>query len=348
MTLTYIKGLGNFIYMNLIKCAIGFLCLTVTFATADGDVVSTRKSAQNAYREVDGKPSVSKKGTEVKHTDRYSQFEGKYAPKEGDTPQPKKISTIPDDFPHPVIMVIPAVNSKGVGSLQIVANNPLARATMDGINEYLTQHHYEVKYLEGSESLEKVIQVQNSLASSDEDLAYLASLVLNADIYIKFSGSVDRRGIVSVDLNAYESSTARLLGTQNATINSHGRMEKIDQQANLKTAAKKAMPGLESKIYAYWADDLEKGNKYKVIMNIRGDYDDNQIEDLEEDIVQNIKGQFKKAKVNTMTAKTIDMVVYSDADDVNDIYVQIRKAIKSTASTKKINISKKLIIMDIL
>lgn len=61
-----------------------------------------------------------------------------------------------------------------------------------------------------------------------------------------------------------------------------------------------------------------------------------------------MKAKFKKAKVNTMTAKTIDMVVYSDSDDVNDVYSQIRKAVKSTASTKKINITKKLIIMDVL
>jgi len=326
--------------MNSIKLILGISLLFAASAMAADETGVTRQRAQNAYSELDEKPR--------KTNDRYAQYEGKYIPKDDIKPQSKKTSIIPEDFPKPVIMVIPAVNSKGIGSLQVVANNPLARAAMDGINEYLTQRHYDVKYLEGSEELNKVIQVQNNLASSDEDLAYLASLVLNADIYIKYSGSVDKRGVITVDLNAYESSTARLLGTQNATINSHGRMEKIDQQANLKTAAKKAMPGLESKIYAYWAEDLQQGNKYKVIMNIRGDYDDNQIEDLEEDIVQNLKNSFKKVKTNTMTAKTIDLVIYSDSDDVNDVYSQIRKAVKSTASSKKINISKKLIIMDIL
>ncbi|OWV06921.1 hypothetical protein B7993_03915 [Fibrobacter sp. UWH3] len=340
--------MGNFIHMNFVNYAIGFLVLFASIAAADNGTVSTRKNANSAYKELDGSSTAKKSGGEIKHTDRYSQYEGKYAPKDQPQSQPQVITSIPEDFPHPVIMVIPALNSKGLSGLQVVTNNPLARAAMDGINEYLTQRRYEVKYLEGNEALDKVIQVQNSLASSDEDLAYLASLVLNADVYIKFSGSVDRRGIVTVELNAYESSTARLLGTQNSTIDSHGRMEKIDQQANLKTAAKKAMPGLESKIYAYWADDLREGNKYKVIMNIRGDYDDSQIEDVEEDIVQNVKTKFKKAKVNTMTAKTIDMVVYSDSDDVNDVYSQIRKAVKSTASTKKINITKKLIIMDVL
>lgn len=335
--------------MNYFKFFISFALFLATVLYAGESNASIERRAKSAYNELDSKKTGTQSATQTekkKHVDRYSQYEGMYAPKEPQQPV-QKITVIPDDFPKPTIMVIPAVNSKGLGSLQIVANNPLARSAMDGINEYLTQNNYEVKYLEGNEELDKVIQIQNSLASSDEDLAYLASLVLNADIYIKFSGSVDRRGIVTVDLNAYESSTARLLGTQNSTIDSHGRMEKIDQQANIKTAAKKAMPGLEAKIFSYWANDYKEGNKYKVIMNIRGDFDDNQIEDLEEDIVQNLKSSFKKTKVNTMTSKTIDMVVYSDSDDVNDVYSQIRKAVKSKASTKKINISKKLIILDI-
>lgn len=324
-------------YTNLIIGFSLFLAISTPFAS---ETDATRQQAKNAYSELDGKKSKS--------SDRYAQYEGKYIPKSDLKPQNQSTRNIPDDFQKPVVMVLPATNSKGLSSLQVVTNNPLARAAMDGVNEYLTQNHYEVKYLEGSEELDKIIQVQNSLASSDEDLAYLASLVMNADIYIKFSGSIDKNGVVSVDLNAYESSTARLLGTQNSTINSHGRMERIDQQANLKTAAKKAMPGLESKIFSYWAEDQKQGYKYKVIMNIRGEYDDSQIEDLEEDIVQNLKKNFRKAKVNAMTAQTIDLVVYSDADDVNDVYSQIRKSVKATASTKKINITKKLIIMDIL
>lgn len=336
--------------------SISLLVSSVAFAA---DNYSTRQRANAAYDELDDSPSSNRKnssnydqgsnknnGATKKSNDRYAQYEGKYAPKEP-AQSKQQINALPEDFPLPVIMVLPSVSSKGVGSLQVVSNNPLAKAAMDGVNEYLTKNHYEVKSLEGSDALDNVIQVQNSLAGGEEDLAYLASLVLNADIYIKFTGAVDKKGFVTVELNAYESSTARLLGTQAATIDGQGRNSKIDQQANLRTAAKKAMPGLESKIISYWQDDVKKGNKYKVIMNIKGDYDDSQLEDLQDDITQNLKDQFKKTKVNTMTSKTIDMVVYSESDDVNDVYSQIRRSIKSIAPTKKINISKKLIIMDI-
>lgn len=337
--LTFSKRLHNFICMTYLKLFLGFsLLIAISAMAASNDAV--RRQAHNAYSELDDKKPQS--------NDRYAQYEGKYIPKSDLKPQSSKAIEIPEDFPKPVIMVMPTSNSKGLSGLHIVANNPLARAAMDGINEYLTQNRYEVKYIEGESELKKVIEIQQELANSHQDPFYLASLTFNADVYIKFSGSIDKKGVVSVDLNAYETSTNRLLGTHNATINSHGRLSPTDQQVNLKTAAKKAMPGLESKIFAYWAEDLKKGFKYNVIMNIRGEYDENQIEDLQEDVVESLKESFKKTKVNLMTTNTIDLVVYTDLDDVNDVYSAIRKAVKSTAQTKKISINKKLIIMDIL
>ncbi|MCQ2103164.1 MAG: hypothetical protein MJY98_08055 [Fibrobacter sp.] len=340
-------------YLNLF---IGFSLALTAFVFAAEDNHSTRQRANSAYDELDDAISakISKKfgrqnegASSQKNKDRhdrYSQYEGKYPAKEAPS---QSITSLPADFPTPTIMVLPSVSGKGTASLQVVANNPYAKAAMDGVNEYLTANRYSVKSLEGSDNLDKVIQIQNSLAGSDEDLAYLASLVLNADIYIKYSGSVDKRGIVSVELNAYESSTARLLGTQSATVDGLGRNSELDRQANLRTAAKKAMPGLESKIVSYWQDDYRKGFKYRVIMNIKGDYDDNQLEDIREDIRQNLKDSFKNVKGNSMTSKTIDLVVYSDSDDVQDVYSQIRKVVKPIAPVKMINSSKKLIIMDI-
>lgn len=337
------------------------LLLTPAVMAADNSV---RQRAKAAYDELDDEPSSSApRSKKVENRDQSSykntanseqkssypaRNEVKAAPKQPVQQEPQKITALPDDFPMPVIMVLPSVSAKGTASLQVVSNNPYAKAAMDGVNEYLTKNHYEVKSLEGNDALENVIQVQNSLAGTDEDLSYLASLVLNADVYIKFSGSVDQKGFVTVELNAYESSTARLLGTQSATVNGQGRNSKADQQANLRIAAKKAMPGLEAKIISYWQDDVRLGNKYKVIMNIKGDYNDTQLEDLQDNVTQSLKSKFDKTKVNVMTSKTIDMVVYSPtSNDVNDVYSMIRNTIKPFAPAKKINISKKLIIMDI-
>ena len=54
---------------------------------------------------------------------------------------------------------------------------------------------------------------------------------------------------------------------------------------------------------------------------------------------------------NVMTEKTIDVTVYADPArfaDSQEVYSQIRNLVKPLAETKKLNITKKLILMEIL
>jgi hypothetical protein len=309
-----------------------FLILFILEATAiagGNDTQSndaTRKRADDAYNEL-----------YIKNKAKYSKSE--YSKTEKD-----------NNIPKPVIMVLPAKNGAGLSALQQVTSDPFLKASMDGINDYLANKHYEVKSLEGSTELEHIIQLQNDIAGNDEDLAYIASLTLNADIFIKYSGKMDSKGFVTVELKAYESTTARLLGSQSSSIDSHGRTSQVDQLANLKAAAKKAMPSIEKQILAYWKDDLKFGTQYKVVMNITGSYGDSELEDLQDQITQKLKKTFNKVKVNSITAKTIDLVVYADTakyEDVNEVYRTIRQTVKSLAETKKLNITKKLIVMEV-
>lgn len=304
------------------------LFLVGTACAANND--ATRKRAQNAYSELDSKSS--------KKTQKYSKSEYSDLKKEE------------KNFAKPVIMVLPEKNGSGISALQQVTENPFVKATMDGISDYLANKHYEVKSLEGSSEIDHIVQLQNDIAGNDEDLAYIASLTLNADIFIKYSGKMDSKGFVTVELKAYESTTARLLGSQSSSVDSHGRTSPVDQQANLKSAAKKAMPSIEKQILAYWIDDLNFGTQYKVVMNITGSYGDTELEDLQDQITMTLKKQFNKVKINTMTAKTIDMVVYADPfkyEDVNEVYRTIRQTVKPLAETKKLNITKKLIVMEV-
>ena len=288
----------------------------------------TRKRADDAYNEL-----------YIKNSAKYSKAEYSKAGK--------------DEFkniPKPVIMVLPTKNENGISGFQQVTSDPFAKATMDGINDYLAQKHYEVKSLEGSTELDHIVQLQNDIAGNDEDLAYIASLTLNADIFIRYSGKMDSKGFVTVELKAYESTTARLLGSQSSSINSHGRTSPVDQQANLKSAAKKAMPSIEKQILNYWKDDLNFGTQYKVVMNITSNYSDSDLEELQDQITQKLKKTFNKVKINSITAKTIDIVVYADVakfEDVNEVYRTIRQTVKPLAETKKLNITKKLIVMEV-
>lgn len=312
---------------------IPFLLLLLFFfvqTACAGDNDAIRKRANKAYSELGSK--------DKKKAPKYSKAEYSNANKEA------------DNYAKPVIMVIPEKNGSGISALQQLTSNPFVKATMDGINDYLADKHYEIKSLEGSSEIDHIVQLQNDIAGNDEDLAYIASLTLNADIFIKYSGKIDSKGFVTVELKAYESTTARLLGSQSSSVDSHGRTSPVDQQANLKSAAKKAMPSIEKQILAYWVDDLNFGTQYKVVMNITGSYGDSELEDLQDQITLTLKKQFSKVKVNTMTAKTIDMVVYADPlkyEDANEVYRTIRQTVKPLAETKKLNITKKLIVMEV-
>ncbi len=263
------------------------------------------------------------------------------------TPEPVK--QLPDNSSLPSILVTPAQNGKGISELQVVQNNPMARAMMEAVNEYLTKKLYDVKSLEGDANLNSVVQMQNDIAETDEDLSYLASLALGADVYIKFSGNV-KPGAISVDLNAYESSTARLLGSESAMDDDCGGNDQAAIAECLHKAARRAMPLLEKKIKAYWQKDLEQGVQYKVIMNIKGEFDEEEIEDLHDDIASGLKKAFKRVNVNVMTAKTIDVIIYADGNEFQDsqsVYSAIRGMLKGKGQTKKINLTRKLILMDI-
>ena len=241
-------------------------------------------------------------------------------------------------IPRPVLMVLPVSSSKG----------EFERAAMEGINEYLTEKGYEVRSLEGSEDLSNLIQMQGDISGNGDDMSYMAGLALGADVYIKFSGSV-KNGMVTTEISAYETSTARLLGTKTGSVQDHGS-SRDNQRYLVHSAAQKAMPALERTIHSYWAEDLKKGVQYKVVMRIGERFSGSSLEDLHDQGVSAIRGQFKSVKVNAMTEKTIDLIVYADPNEYPDafaVYSAIRQSMSAFAQAKKNNIVNKLIILEL-
>ena len=247
----------------------------------------------------------------------------------------------------PTILVVPAQKTKGMSDLQAFQSNPNNRMATEAINGYLTQRQYEVKSLDGQETLNEVVQMQQDIAESEEDLSYLASLALGADIYIKFSASIEG-GIVLIELSAYEAATARLLGSQTSQAAANGS-SRGDIAEAVYAAASRAMPGLEKKIKGYWEVDRKNGVQYKVIMKLEGDFDEQRVEDIQDDVNQLLKKAFKRVNVNVMTAKTIDLTVFADMakfGDAQEVYSYIRRGMKGSVNVKKINITKKLILIE--
>jgi len=326
-------------YISLIApISIALACVGCAGSKYAPDPSLTRNKANSAYDDLDRET-------------RSSPAEVTYRPQQASQPQAQTVATnvggVMDNLP--TIMVLPAHSGKGSSEIQVVSNNPMSKAMMESINSYLTQKRYNVKSLEGESQLEDIVKMQNDIANTEDDLSYLASLALGADIYVKFSGSVTSEN-ATVEVNAYETSTGRLLGSQTAEVKNNGHTDQANLRANVQSAARKTMPNLEQKILGYWKQDLQKGVQYKVVMNLKGEFTDNQIEDLHDVAVQSLKKNFNSVVVNVLTDKTIDLVVYVDPTrftDAQDVYSQIRQLLKGNAETKKINITKKMILMDL-
>jgi len=245
-------------------------------------------------------------------------------------------------------MALPANSSKGSSPVSVVAGNPFARAAMEGINEYLTERGYEVRSLDGSEDLSNLIQMQGDISDNGDDMSYVAGLALGADIYIKFSGSI-KNHMVTVELSAYETSTARLLGSKTGTVQDHGSSSE-NQRYLVHSAAKKALPALEKTIQSYWNEDLQKGTQYKVIVRIGNQLSGSSLEDLQDQSVASLRKTFKSVKVNSMTERTIDLIIYANPTEFPDaytVYSAIRDNLANIAQTKKNNITNKLIILEL-
>jgi hypothetical protein len=312
---------------------------------------ATRQRAESAYNEIDGFASTTNsavKSTATAPTAFNASAPAAVAQKTSAATETYANASAIQDIGTPIIMVSPNLTLKD-GVPDLSSESPYSRTTAEAINGYLTKKNYEVKSVDGQAELSSILQMQSDIANTEDDLSYLASVALDADIYIKYTPEVTNDE-VSVEVSAYETSTARLLGSQSAVVRNNGHTSKININSNIGAAVRKAMPGLEQKILGYWKMDLAKGTQYKVVVNIKGEYSDSQTEDLHDAIMKGLKSNFSSVKVNVMTAKTLDFVIYANPlqyKDSQEVYSKIRQVFKPIAETKKNNITRKLILMEL-
>ena len=316
---------------------------------------ATRQRAESAYNELDGFGTAAATTAQSSVNNTATAFNTgatttsqKVAAAKGEATETYANASAIQDIGQPVIMVSPNLTLKD-GVPDASSESPYSRTTAEAINSFLTKKNYEVKSVDAQADLSGILQMQSDIANTEDDLSYLASVALDADIYIKYTPEVTNDE-VSVEVSAYETSTARLLGSQSAVVRNNGHTSKININSNIGAAVRKAMPGLEQKILGYWKMDLAKGTQYKVVANIKGEYSDSQTEDLHDAIMKGLKSNFNSVKVNVMTAKTLDFVIYANPlkyKDSQEVYAKIRQIFKPIAETKKNNITRKLILMEL-
>lgn len=254
----------------------------------------------------------------------------------------------------PFIMVVPEA-PKGVSPVDLLRSDRLLKKGAEVIESYLTARKYDVQVPEQMETLSELAQAQAGLKGIEEDYAYQLALAIGSDVYITYNVKVEKRYIGSTEYRkaivaarAYETTTARLLGTETGYSGEYA----VPEEAVVEEAMNDAIDKVLSRIMAYWKDDLARGLQFKLLFRITGNFD----EDMHDEILMATETALKKlcnrTKQNVVTDQTMDYIVWVDPKKYNSplaLYRDIRKQIETAVpvKVKRINANRKLLILEV-
>ncbi|MGE5498716.1 MAG: DUF6175 family protein [Syntrophothermus sp.] len=253
---------------------------------------------------------------------------------------------------NPFIMVVPEV-PKGENPIAVLQGNPNVKKGAEVIEGYLTARKYDVQVPEQAAALNDLVAAQNAVKGVEEDISYKLALSVGADVYITYNVHVEKdsrgsKGVVGC--RAYETTTAKLLGTE--TGYSQVRPGAPDA-AVIEEAMNDAIDKVLNRINAYWKDDLQFGQQYKLIMNITGTFSDAYaISDAVDDVLKEVT---TKRKQNMATEKVIDYIVWQKKfENTGRMFRELKKKFDENselkaenATVKRINVNRKLMILSV-
>ncbi|MDP8239878.1 MAG: DUF6175 family protein [Candidatus Hatepunaea meridiana] len=254
----------------------------------------------------------------------------------------------------PFIMVIPATK-KGQNPIEVLQSNSDLSHAAKVIESYLTARQYDVVVPEQQVDLSALTLAQQSLKDVEEDYGYQLALSIGSDVYITYEANIEKDRLNTkkaiVNVRAYETTTARLLGTETGYSPSADIASKVLIENGINDAIDKVL----SRIMAYWKDDMSRGVQYKLIVSISTDFDEDQAEEISfafVDILENItkKGKFKE---NIVTDQTLDYLIWCDPQDYaqsSKLYRKIKKSFGDEfedGTLKKVNINRKLVLLKV-
>ena len=255
----------------------------------------------------------------------------------------------------PVIMVIPEV-PKGESPIDAMARDPKLKQAAQVIESYLTARRYDVVVPEQMETIGNLAEAQAALKGFEEDYAYQLALSVGSDVYITFTVQMNERYVGStlvrkgmVGVRAYETTTARLLGTETG----YSRERPSPEAVVVEEAVHDAVDKVLSRIMVYWKEDLERGVQYKVIVKVEGDFDEDELDDLIMAFSELLDELAEDYKENVVTEETMDYLVWADPEKFaksTKFYRALRKGFAEKfpdGKLRRININRKLLLLKV-
>ncbi len=265
------------------------------------------------------------------------------------------LSDLTESIGNPFIMVLPRV-PKGQSPITFLASNDYASHAASVVQSYLTANQYDVVVPDQASALEALNSAQMDVKEREEDLSYQLALAIGSDVYIDYKGSFEDAGYgtqrYSLEARAYETTTARLLGSE--TGYSQGRSG--DQKVSIEEAMNDAIAKVLSRVNQYWKKDLKSGVQYKLIFNLAAsDFEEEDLEEIQFALMDAIDEISNKSKENIVTDNTIDYLIWCDPADFDKstkIYRALRKEFRDAADDYgaklgRININRKMVLLKV-
>jgi len=255
----------------------------------------------------------------------------------------------------PNIMVLPEA-PKGKNPLDILRNDKTYKKGAEVIESYLTARRYDVLAPEQTEGLNELVSASQSLKDVEEDATYLLALSVGADIYITYNITIDSRKVGSRTVNkaavavrAFETTTARLLGTETGYSSERPTMDALVIEEGINDAIEKVL----ARINAYWKEDLGRGVQYKVIVSISTEYDVDDAEDVLFQLTDALGEMSKTTKEILLTDYTLDYLIWVDPakyEKSSDIYRDLKKTANRAlpdGKVRRVTMNRKLIVLKV-
>lgn len=254
----------------------------------------------------------------------------------------------------PFIMVLPSVK-KGENPIDALRNDPQKAHAASAIESFLTARQYDILVPEQQAELNTLTAAQLAIGDLAEDYSYQLALSIGSDVYITYTVNLenDRHGTkkASVSVRAFETTTARLLGTETGYSPSSSEAP----MALIESAVNDGIGKVLSRITAYWQDDFMRGIQFKLNVSISSNFSADQSEEISfvfSDMLEEFTKN-KKYKENIVTAQTLDYLLWCDPDRFDKptkLYRQIKKSFSSDfvdGTLNKVNINRKLLVLKI-
>lgn len=255
---------------------------------------------------------------------------------------------------NPFIMVLPAVG-KGVNPLEVLVQNPQLSHAAKAIESYLTQRRYDVIVPEQQAVLENLTSAQQMIKGLEEDPSYALALSIGSDVYITYEVKIEPGAYntrkASVSVRAYETTTARLLGTETG----YSPTAQASEMALIENAVNDAIDKVLSRINAYWKEDLSRGVQYKVVVSVEGASTHEVAEevqmaflDLWDKLTRN-----RRYKENIVTHQVLDYNIWCDPGEYRQplrLYRAMKEALERSHPQMKlsqVNLNRKLLLLKV-